>query len=191
MKYIVTPNGKFIGRQKAWALNDPPPPEPTYTDLGPFNTWTIPPRCTDCLTYFGDNTVRLYGKGGYEEVIDRSLTVDESGTYKISYDYDIPVIKYYSMYESDVMHFGIYISTVQPPQIGGDLYQYARYSRGNCNGADIVGNSAQTQYPGSGHIEYEYTLSANTTYWLWLPFGNCEDNMEMFFTFKNIRLTKV
>lgn len=28
MKYIVTPNGKFIGRQKAWALNDPPPPEP-------------------------------------------------------------------------------------------------------------------------------------------------------------------
>ena len=56
MKYIVTPNGKFIGRQKAWAKMDPP--------IDPYNPLGLPA-----------NTIRVKFKSGYTPTQGDSRTL--------------------------------------------------------------------------------------------------------------------
>lgn len=161
---------------------------PTYIDLGPINTWIIPSTTTDVVSYSGTNTISLNGKGGHYEICYKPFTVSDSGSYTISYDYNLPTINFYGTGSSH-MHFGIYITTNQPP--GGDMNTYSDYSTGNCNGTDICGPSSQYNTPGTGHISFNYTLTAGTTYYLWVPMMNLADGVQTYLTFTNIRCTAV
>ena len=157
-------------------------------NLGPINTWTIPSTTTDVVSYSGTNTISLNGKGGHYETCYKSFTVSKSGSYTISYDYDLPTINFYGTTASH-MHFGIYITTNQPP--GGDMNTYSDYSTGNCNGTDICGPSSQYNTPGTGHISFNYTLTAGTTYYLWIPMMNLADGVQTYLTFTNLNVKSV
>lgn len=157
-------------------------------NLGPINTWTIPSTTTDVVSYSGTNTISLNGKGGHYETCYKSFTVSKSGSYTISYDYDLPTINFYGT-GSNHMHFGIYITTNQPP--GGDMSTWSDYSTGNCNGTDICGPSSQYNTPGTGHISFNYTLTAGTTYYLWIPMMNLADGVQTYLTFTNLNVKSV
>lgn len=158
-------------------------------NLGPINTWTIPSTTTDVVSYSGTNTISLNGKGGHYETCYKSFTVSKSGSYTISYDYDLPNINFYGNSDSNYMHFGIYITTTQPP--GGNMSSYASYTSGNCNGTDICGPSSQYNTPGTGHISFNYTLTAGTTYYLWIPMMNLADGVQTYLTFTNLNVKSV
>lgn len=157
-------------------------------DVGPINTWTIPSTTTDVVSYSGTNTISLNGKGGHYETCYKAFTVSQTGTYTISYDYDLPTINFYGTGSSH-MHFGIYITTNVPP--GGDMATYSDYSTGNCNGTDICGPSSQYNTPGTGHISFNYNLTAGTTYYLWVPMMNLADGVQTYLTFTNLNVKSV
>jgi len=158
-------------------------------NVGPVNTWTIPSTTTDCVSYSDTNTISLYGKGGHYETCYKAFTVDKSGTYTISYDYNLPNINFYGNSDSNYMHFGIYITTTQPP--GGNMSSYASYTAGNCNGTDICGPSSQYNTPGTGSVSFNYNLTAGTTYYLWVPMMNLADGVQTYLTFTNLNVKSV
>lgn len=157
-------------------------------DVGPINTWTIPSTTTDVVSYSGTNTISLNGKGGHYEICYKAFTVNKTGSYTISYDYDLPTVNFYGTGSSH-MHFGIYITTNQPP--GGDMGTWSDYSTGNCNGTDICGPSSQYNSPGTGHISFNYSLTAGTTYYLWVPMMNLADGVQTYLTFTNLNVKSV
>ena len=153
-------------------------------NLGPINTWTIPSTTTDVVSYSSQDTIRLNGKGGHYEICYKSFTVAKTGTYTISYDYNLPTVNFYGT-GSDYMYFGIFITTNAPP--GGDMATWSAYSTGNCNGYVICGPSSQNNSPGEGHAQFNYNLTAGTTYYLWVPMMNLADGVETFLTFTNLK----
>ena len=157
---------------------------PNIIDLDKINSWTIPDTCQDVVSFSGDDTVVVSGKGGHYEVCYKPFVCNKTGLYKISYDYDIPVLNFYGT-NKDYQHFGVFITTQIPP--GGNMSTYPLPVEGNCNGTHIVVPGTQNNTPNTGSIEYEYRLQAGQTYYLWLPFMNCEDGVQRFFTFSNIK----
>ena len=157
----------------------------TSLNLGPINTWTIPSTTTDCISYPTQDTVRLYGKGGHYEVIYKAFTVDETGLYEVTYDYNIPTLNFYG---TDRMHqyFGLFITTNAIH--GGDMPEYTSLVGGNCIGQTIVNPGTQNNSPGSGSIHYQIQLTAGTTYYAWLPFANLADGVETFYEFTNMKV---
>lgn len=153
-------------------------------NLGPLNTWTIPSTTTDVVSYSSENTIRLKGKGGHYEICYKAFSVEKTGTYTISYDYNLPTVNFYGT-NAEHMYFGIFITTNQPP--GGDMATWSAYSTGNCNGYAICGPSSQYNTPGEGHVEYNYNLTAGTTYYLWISMMNLADGVETFLTFTNLK----
>ena len=157
---------------------------PNTISIGKMNTWIIPDTCQDVVSFSGDDTVVVSGKGGHYETCYTPIVCNKSGIYKISYDYDIPVLNFYET-NINYQHFGMFITTTEPP--GGNMSAYPLPVEGNCNGTHIVVPGTQNNTPNTGSIEYEYRLQAGQTYYLWLPFMNCEDGVQRFFTFNNIK----
>lgn len=154
-------------------------------NLGPINTWTIPSTTTDCISYPTQDTVRLYGKSGHYEVIYKAFTVEKTGLYEVTYDYDIQTLNFYG---TDRMHqyFGLFITTNAIP--GGDMQAYTSLVGGNCIGQTIVNPGTQNNSPGSGSIRYQIQLTAGTTYYAWLPFANLVNGVETFYEFTNMKV---
>jgi hypothetical protein len=155
-------------------------------NLGPINTWTIPSTTTDVVSYSSEDTIKLNGKGGHYETCYKAFSVEKTGTYTISYDYNLPTVNFYGT-NADHMYFGIFITTNQPP--GGDMATWSAYSTGNCNGYVICGPSSQNNSPGEGHAEFNYNLTAGTTYYLWVPMMNLADGVLTYLTFTNLKWT--
>lgn len=155
-------------------------------NLGPINTWTIPSTTTDVVSYSSEDTIKLNGKGGHYEICYKAFSVEKTGTYTISYDYNLPTVNFYGT-DSNHMYFGIFITTNQPP--GGDMPTWSAYSTGNCNGYVICGPSSQNNRPGEGHAEFNYNLTAGTTYYLWVPMMNLADGVLTYLTFTNLKWT--
>lgn len=155
-------------------------------NLGPINTWTIPSTTTDVVSYSSEDTIKLNGKGGHYETCYKAFSVEKTGTYTISYDYNLPTVNFYGT-GADHMYFGIFITTNQPP--GGDMATWSAYSTGNCNGYVICGPASQNNSPGEGHVEYNYNLTAGTTYYLWVPMMNLADGVLTYLTFTNLKWT--
>ncbi len=158
----------------------------TSENLGPINTWTIPSTTTDVVSYSSEDTIKLNGKGGHYEICYKAFSVEKTGTYTISYDYNLPTVNFYGT-NADHMYFGIFITTNQPP--GGDMATWSAYSTGNCNGYVICGPSSQNNSPGEGHAEFNYNLTAGTTYYLWVPMMNLADGVLTYLTFTNLKWT--
>ena len=155
-------------------------------NLGPINTWTIPSTTTDVVSYSSEDTIKLNGKGGHYETCYKAFSVEKTGTYTISYDYNLPTVNFYGT-DSNHMYFGIFITTNQPP--GGDMGTWSAYSTGNCNGYVICGPSSQYNSPGEGHAQFNYNLTAGTTYYLWVPMMNLADGVVTYLTFTNLKWT--
>jgi hypothetical protein len=156
----------------------------TSENLGPINTWTIPSTTTDVVSYSSEDTIKLNGKGGHYETCYKAFSVEKTGTYTISYDYNLPTVNFYGT-DSNHMYFGIFITTNQPP--GGDMGTWSAYSTGNCNGYVICGPSSQYNSPGEGHAQFNYNLTAGTTYYLWVPMMNLADGVLTYLTFTNLK----
>ena len=156
-------------------------------DLGPINTWTIPSTTTDVVSYSSEDTISLNGKGGHYETCYKAFTVERSGQYTISYDYDLPTVNFYGT-TADHMYFGVFITTNVPP--GGDMATYSAYSTGNCNGYVICGPSSQNNSPGVGSASFTYNLTAGVTYYLWIPMMNLADGVQTYLTFTNLKWTE-
>lgn len=157
---------------------------PNTINLDKIKSWIIPDTCQDVVSFSGNDTVVVSGKGGHYEVCYKPFVCNKTGLYKISYDYDIPVLNFYGT-AINYQHFGIFITQNEPP--GGNMSTYPLPVQGNCNGTHIVVPGTQNNTPNTGSIEYEYRLQAGQTYYLWLPFMNCEDGVQRFFTFSNIK----
>lgn len=159
--------------------------EDTSLNLSPINTWTIPSTTTDSISYPTQDTVRLYGKGGHYEVIYKEFTVEETGLYEVTYDYNIPTMNFYG---TDRMHqyFGLFITTNAIP--GGEMTVYTSLVGGNCIGQTIVNPGTQNNSPGSGSVRYQIQLTAGTTYYAWFPFANLADGVETFYEFTNMKV---
>lgn len=156
-------------------------------DLGPINTWTIPSTTQDVVSYSSEDTISLNGKGGHYETCYKAFTVERSGQYTISYDYNLPTVNFYGT-DTKYMHFGIFISTNEPP--GGNMSTYADYTSGNCNGYEICGPSSQNNSPGVGSASFTYNLTADVTYYLWIPMMNLADGVQTYLTFTNLKWTE-
>lgn len=146
----------------------------------PLSSWTI--VNTNTLSVSG-NTVTQLGVGGWYESMYMSFTVPTSGSYTISYDYDIAsgVVGGHGTYG-----FGLWLTTNNPNVSGDPQYQFYANSA-NRNGSIIAG--ASTNMAGmKGNITFTASLTANTTYYLWYPGAALDDGTTYTLTFKNIAI---
>ena len=144
----------------------------------PLSSWTI--VNTNTLSVSG-NTVTQLGVGGWYESMYKSFTVPTSGSYTISYDYDIAsgVVGGHGTYG-----FGLWLTTNNPNVSGDPQYQFYANSA-NRNGSIIAG--ASTNMAGmKGNITFTASLTANTTYYLWYPGAALDDGTTYTLTFRNI-----
>lgn len=142
----------------------------------PLSSWTI--VNTNTLSVSG-NTVTQLGVGGWNESMYKSFTVPTSGSYTISYDYDIA-----SGVVNGTYGFGLWLTTNNPNVSGDPQYQFYANSA-NRNGPAIA--STSTNMAGmKGNITFTASLTANTTYYLWYPGAALNDGTTYKLTFRNI-----
>lgn len=144
----------------------------------PLSSWTIVNTNTLSVS---SNTVTQLGVGGWYESMYKSFTVPTTGSYTISYDYDIAsgVVGGHGTYG-----FGLWLTTNNPNVSGDPQYQFYANSA-NRNGPAIA--NASTNMAGmKGNITFTATLTANTTYYLWYPGAALDDGTTYTLTFRNI-----
>ena len=149
-------------------------------DRLPLSNWTIVD--TGQLSING-NTITQNGVGGWCESMYISFTVPETGSYEISYDYDIAnaVVGGHGTYG-----FGLWLTT-NNPHVTGDA-QYNFYANSNNRNGPIIGNTNQNISGMKGHKSYKTTLNAGTTYYLWYPGAALNDGTTFTLSFSNINV---
>ena len=142
----------------------------------PLSTWTI--INTNTLSISGD-TVTQTGVGGWQEEMYKAFSVPTTGSYTITYDYDIE-----SGYVGDWAYygFGLFLSPNNPNVY--DHYQF--YANSNNRVGTVIANPSTSISGMKGTVSFTATLTGNTTYYLWYPGGALGDGTTYHLTFKNI-----
>lgn len=148
-----------------------------------LNSWTI--VNTDTITIKGGRIVQL-GLGGWKENAYKSFTVSESGTYRVSYDYNILNATCGS---HGTYGMGLWF-TQNNPNVTGDA-QYNFYANSNNRTGTAIMSRSETATNKTGHVSYDVTCNAGTTYYLWYPGGSLNDGSTFNLNFINIKVQKV
>lgn len=148
-----------------------------------LNTWTI--HNTNTITIKGGRLIQL-GVGGWHENAYKAFTVPESGTYKVSYDYKIINATCGS---HGTYGYGIWFTQNSPAV--DDTAQYNFYANAANRTGTVILAKGETGTNKTGHVEYNITCNAGTTYYLWHPGAALNDGTTYNLNLINIRLTKV
>jgi hypothetical protein len=134
------------------------------------------------LSINGDTITQL-GVGGWYESMFVSFTIPISGSYKISYDYNITKAK---VGNHGTYGFGLWLTT-NNPNVTGDA-QYNFYNNvANRTGA-LIGAQNEDLTGKQGKVSFNVDLIAGTTYYLWYPGAALDDGTTYTLTFTNINL---
>ena len=144
----------------------------------PLSNWTI--VNTNTLSINGDTVTQL-GVGGWYESMFVSFTVPETGSYKISYDYNITKAK---VGNHGTYGFGLWLTT-NNPNVTGDA-QYNFYMDSNNHTGGNIGSKGEDISGKSGTISFITTLNAGTTYYLWYPGAALDDGTTYTLSFTNL-----
>lgn len=148
-----------------------------------FNTWTI--VNTNTITIKGGRLVQL-GIGGWHENAYKAFTVPESGTYKVSLDYKVINAK---CGNHGTFGYGIWFTPNSPAV--DDTAQYNFYANAANRTGTVILAKGETGTNKTGHVEYNITCNAGTTYYLWHPGAALDDGTTYNIDLINIKLTKV
>jgi len=161
-----------------YVLDAPKPP--IY--LTPMTSFTWPSMSDGCFTVNG-NTVTCYGVGGWNEVLYKTLTVEESGDYTLELDWTSSTGLTFWSGASYQRKFGLWFDTSLNVNYDGG-YQ----------GAMAQGILMQ-DYNDTSVITKSQTatisLTAGTTYYVWLSYSVLDDNRNQTIEFTKCKLTKV
>jgi hypothetical protein len=155
-------------------------PDPIVIDSLPLSMWTI--VNTNTLSINSDTITQL-GIGGWYESMFVSFTVPESGSYKISYDYNITNAK---VGNHGTYGFGLWLTT-NNPNVSGDA-QSSFYSNVANRTGSIIGGQNENISGKHGTASFNANLIAGTTYYLWYPGAALDDGTTYTLTFTNIRI---
>lgn len=153
-------------------------PQAIVVDNLPLSNWTI--VNTNTLSINGDTVTQL-GVGGWYESMFVSFTVPETGSYKISYDYNITNAK---VGNHGTYGFGLWLTT-NNPNVTGDA-QYNFYMDNNNHTGGNIGSQGEDISGKSGNISFTTTLNAGTTYYLWYPGAALDDGTTYTLSFTNL-----
>jgi len=148
-----------------------------------LNSWTV--VNTNTITLKGGRLVQL-GVGGWHENAYKAFTVTESGTYKVSYDYKIINA---TCGNHGTYGYGIWF-TQNSPNVD-DTAQYNFYNNSVNRTGTVILAKGETGTNKTGHVEYNVTCNAGTTYYLWHPGAALNDGTTFNIDLINIKLTKV
>lgn len=148
-----------------------------------LNNWTV--VNTNTITIKGGRLIQL-GKSGWHENAYKSFTVPESGTYKVSLDYKIINATCGS---HGTYGYGIWF-TQNSPNVD-DAAQYNFYNNSANRTGTVILAKGETGTNKTGHVEYNITCNAGTTYYLWHPGAALDDGTTYNIDLINIKLTKV
>lgn len=162
------------------------PLPPTVINLKPMSGWTIAPVSVEAGVQFTltDDSVTLYGVGGWKELLYTTITVEESGDYKFDLDWTAPQGLDFWSRNSYERYFGMYIDTSLNTTDDLAGYPGARsqgivmYDHDNFN--EINMSQSTTVH-----------LNAGTTYYVWLSYGTLEDLKNQEVIFHKVTLTKL
>lgn len=152
-------------------------------DLRPMSDWSIAPKSVSTLTVTNDNTVICNGVGDWNELIYRTITVNDTGSYTLSLKWTAPNGLDFWSSTVNMRQFGLWFDTSLSIDYTGG-YEGARSQGILMQNADSVS---------SIHKEQTATinLTAGVTYYVWLSYGTLEDYKEQPITYEEITLTKV
>ena len=155
-------------------------PDPIVIDNLPLSNWTI--VNTDTLSINGDTITQL-GIGGWYESMFVPFTVAETGSYKISYDYNITTAK---VGNHGTYGFGLWLTTNNPNVSGTD--QSSFYNDSSNRTGFVIGVQNEDISGKHGKATFDVNLVAGTTYYLWYPGAALDDGTTYTLTFTNIRV---
>ena len=155
-------------------------PDPIVVDSLPLSNWTI--VNTNTLSVNGDTVTQL-GIGGWYESMFVSFIVSESGSYKISYDYNITTAKIGS---HGTYGFGLWLTTNNPNVSGVDQSNF--YSNESNRTGSLIGVQNEDISGKHGTVNFNVNLNAGTTYYLWYPGAALDDGTTYTLNFTNIRV---
>lgn len=148
-----------------------------------FNTWTV--VNTNTITIKGGRLVQL-GVGGWHENCYTSFTVPTSGTYEVSYDYNILNAK---CGNHGTYGYGIWFTSNSPNV--DDSAQFNFYNNSANRTGTVILAQNETGSNKTGHVSYTVNCNAGTTYYLWLPGAALDDGTTYNLDFINIKLRKL
>ena len=153
-------------------------PQAIVVDNLPLSNWTI--VNTNTLSINGDTITQL-GVGGWYESMFVSFTVPETGSYKISYDYNITNAK---VGNHGTYGFGLWLTTNNPNVTGDSQYNFYMNTDNHTGGN--IGSQGEDISGKSGNISFTTTLNAGTTYYLWYPGAALDDGTTYTLSFTNL-----
>jgi len=150
--------------------------------LTPMTTFAWPSMSNGCFTING-NTVTCRGVNGFKELLYKTFTVEESGDYTLELDWTSPTGLTLAAPNDDYWNrFGLYIDTSLRINYDGG-YQGAM-SQGiimqRSNDTSVITKSQSTTV----------SLTANTTYYIWLSYSILADNRNQTIEFTKLQLVK-
>lgn len=148
-----------------------------------LNTWTI--HNTNTINIKGGRLIQL-GIGGWHENAYKAFTVPETGTYTVSYDYKIINAK---CGNHGTYGYGIWFTPNSPAV--DDSAQYNFYINSANRTGTVILAKGESGTNKTGHVEYNITCNAGTTYYLWHPGAALDDGTTYNINLINIKLTKV
>jgi hypothetical protein len=148
-----------------------------------LNTWTI--HNTETITIKGGRLIQL-GIGGWHENAYKSFTVPETGTYRVLYDYKIVNAK---CGNHGTHGYGLWF-TQNSPAVDGTAQSSFYENSANRTGTAILAKG-ETGTNKTGHVSYNITCNAGTTYYLWHPGAALDDGTTYNIDLINIRIIKV
>lgn len=148
-----------------------------------LNTWTV--YNTSTITIKGGRLIQL-GVGGWHENAYKSFTVPVTGTYRVSYDYNILNAR---CGNHGTWGYGLWF-TQNSPAVDGDS-QYNFYANSANRTGTVILSQGETGTNKTGHVSYTINCTAGTTYYLWHPGASLDDGTTFNFDFINIKVQKV
>jgi hypothetical protein len=112
-----------------------------------------------------------------------SFTVPETGSYKISYDYNITNAK---VGNHGTYGFGLWFTTNNPNVTSENQGQYDFYMDVNNRTGGVIGTQGEDISGKSGTITFNVSLNAGTTYYLWYPGAALDDGTTYTLSFTNL-----
>jgi hypothetical protein len=148
-----------------------------------LNTWTV--VNTNTITIKGGRLIQR-GVGGWHENAYKAFIVPETGTYTVSYDYKIINATCGS---HGTYGYGLWFTPNSPAV--DDTAQYNFYVNAANRTGTVILAKGETGTNKTGHVEYNITCNAGTTYYLWHTGAALNDGTTYNIDLINIKLTKV
>lgn len=145
--------------------------------------WTKPPKSTDTLI-ITDNRVEIKGVTFWNELLYRTFSTTEGGTYKLSMDWTAPNGLTFWSDTASHRNCGLWVSTALTAT------QTERYE--GPTGTGILMQNVNNTSPITKSQTANISIQANKTYYLWFSFGTLNDGVSnMYIDFDKLTFEKV